>query len=179
MLGFRRKTSFPLSCFFGPLPPSLLAALVLTGCGAAELGQGGVIAEPAHAGREADLVERVVDGDTIELRRAGKVRFIGVDTPEVYGGVECYGRKASAYTKKLLPEGERAEYRAGVDPRDRYDRLLAYVYAPGGRMVNATLVREGYAQPLTIPPNVDFADLFVRLGREAREAGRGLWSQCG
>jgi len=101
-----------------------------------------------------------------------------VDTPEVYGGVECFGRKASAFTKKLLPDGERVEYRVGVDPRDRYDRLLAYVYAPGGKMVNATLVREGFAQPLTIPPNVDFQDLFVRLARQAREAGRGLWSQC-
>jgi micrococcal nuclease len=107
------------------------------------------------------------------------VRLIGVDTPEVYGGVECYGREASAFMKRVAPPGTRVSYRLGVEPRDRYDRALAYVWLDDGRFLNGLLVREGYAQPLTIPPNVDYADRFTKLARAAREAGRGLWGEPG
>ena len=69
-------------------------------------------------------------------------------------------------------------YRLGVDPRDRYGRALAYVYLSDGRMFNELLAERGYAVPLTIPPNVDFADRFVAAARRAREAGRGLWHAC-
>ena len=64
-----------------------------------------------------------------------------------------------------------------VEERDRYGRLLAYVYA-GSTVVNAELLREGYAVPLTVPPNVRFATRFRRLARDARRAGRGLWAAC-
>lgn len=137
--------------------------------------------EPARSelpARRRDVVVRVVDGDTIELRRLGVVRLIGVDTPEVYGGVECFGRAASAFTKRVLPTGARVRYDWGAERRDRYDRALVYLYRDR-RFVNAELVRRGFAQPYTIVPNVEFADRFAALARRARRLGRGLWASRG
>ena len=122
---------------------------------------------------------KVTDGDTIRLGALGSVRLIGIDTPEVYGGVECFGREASEFAERLLPVGTKVRYRVGVEERDRYGRLLAYVWLPDGRMLNRVLVEQGYAQPLTIPPNVDFADVFRAAARAARQAGLGLWQACG
>ncbi len=70
---------------------------------------------------------QVTDGDTIRLGELGSVRLIGIDTPEVYGGVECFGREASKFAARLLPLGTKVRYRVGVEERDRYGRLLAYV----------------------------------------------------
>jgi micrococcal nuclease len=133
--------------------------------------------------RVGALVIRVVDGDTaqMELENGGEegVRFIGVDTPEsVAPGqpVECFGKKASRFTTGLI-EGERVELRFGAESRDRYDRLLAYVYL-GDRFVNAELVRLGYARTLEIAPNVDYAERFASLQQQAANAGRGLWGAC-
>jgi micrococcal nuclease len=139
------------------------------------------VAGPALPGdARVGVVERVVDGDTVELAGEGKVRLIGVDTPEVYGGVECFGREASAYAKRQL-QGVRVRFVVGREERDRYGRLLAYLWLADGRSFNALIVSRGYAQPLTIPPNDDYADVFVRLARRARESGRGRWSDaaCG
>ncbi len=128
-------------------------------------------------------VTRVVDGDTVEVTLDGvteDVRYIGVDTPEsVKPGepVECFGLEAGDFNESLV-EGERVRLVFGVERRDPYDRLLAYVYL-GDRFVNAELVRRGYATTLTIAPNDRFADLFERLERRAGAAGRGLWSACG
>lgn len=122
-------------------------------------------------------VTRVVDGDTVELSGLGSSRLIGVDTPEVHGGVECYGREASAFTKKTLAGSPSVRYELGVERRDRYGRPLVYVWLDDGRFLNGLLVSRGYAAPLTIPPNVEHADLFVRLSRRARSAQRGLWSE--
>ena len=118
----------------------------------------------------------VADGDTIELSGVGETRLIGVDTPEVYGGAECYGRAASKFTKSVLRPGRPVRYRLGTEPRDRYGRALAYVWLPGGALFNALLVQRGYASPLTVPPNDDYARRFVAAARRARRAGRGLWS---
>jgi micrococcal nuclease len=96
----------------------------------------------------------------------------------VYGGVECFGREASEFAKRLVPLGTRVRYRLGVEERDPYGRLLAYVWLPDGRMLNRVMVARGYAQPLTIPPNVEFADAFRRAARAARRAARGLWRAC-
>ena len=117
------------------------------------------------------------DGDTLWLSGIGKVRLIGIDTPEVFGGVECYGPEASAFVKRLLPLGSRVRYVLGVEERDRYGRALAYVYLDDGRFLNLLLARRGYAQPLTIPPNVEFADRFVAASRRARRRALGLWAQ--
>ena len=122
---------------------------------------------------------RVADGDTIRVRlRSGaeeRVRYIGVDTPERTGG-ECYADEATAYNARLVA-GRDVRLVLDAEERDRYGRLLAYVYADGV-FVNAELVREGYAQPLTVPPNVRFEDRFARLARDARRAERGLWASC-
>ncbi len=107
------------------------------------------------------------------------MRLIGVDTPEVYGRVECFGREASAFVRRLVPVGSTVRYRLGVEQRDRYGRALAYVWLRDGRFLNALLVERGYAQPLTIPPNVDYAARFRAAARRAREAGRGLWARSG
>lgn len=129
-------------------------------------------------------VTRIVDGDTIHVDIGGTdetVRYIGVDTPEsVKPGtpVQCFAKRAAARNRELVGERE-VRLRFDVERRDRYGRLLAYVYRQGdGEFVNAALVRDGYARPLTVPPNVRYADRFARLAREARQAERGLWRAC-
>ena len=107
------------------------------------------------------------------------MRLIGIDTPEsVKPGapVECFAREASAFLKRLV-EGRRVRLERDVEERDRYGRLLAYVYR-GDVHVNAELVRQGYATVATFPPNVRHADDFLRLQRRARREQRGLWSVC-
>ncbi len=136
---------------------------------------------PAPGGLEGTVV-RVVDGDTIHVRigdRVEKVRYIGVNTPEVHHptkGEEPGGREASEVNRRLVT-GKHVRLELDVQERDRYGRLLAYVWA-GEIMVNAELVRLGYAQVMTIPPNVRYQEMFVKLQREAREAGRGLWRRA-
>jgi micrococcal nuclease len=123
-------------------------------------------------------VTRVVDGDTVRLDGLGSVRLIGIDTPEVFGARECFGREASAFAKRSLAPGAPVRYRLGAEQRDRYGRLLAYVYLPDGRLFNELLAERGYATPLTIPPNDDLADRFVAAARRARERHLGLWAAC-
>lgn len=128
------------------------------------------------------FVTRVIDGDTIEARINGAledVRYIGVDTPETVKPdtpVQCFGPRASAFNHRLV-EHRRVHLVFGVERRDIYGRLLAYVYL-GRRFVNATLARRGLARTLTIPPNDRFAALFARLQLGAARAGRGLWGVC-
>jgi micrococcal nuclease len=103
--------------------------------------------------------------------------LIGIDTPEVFGGAECYGAEASAFTKRELDQ-RTVLVEFDVQSTDRFGRALVYVWHPDGRFFNARLASEGYAQQLTIPPNVKYADLFNRLVREARDGNRGLWAGC-
>lgn len=125
-------------------------------------------------------VIRVVDGDTIVISYKGKnekVRFIGINTPEIHHpekGEEPYGAEAAQYTKKLL-ENQTVKVKFDVDQKDRYGRLLGYIYLDDGTFINARLLQEGYAQVMTVPPNVKYAEYFVRLEREARKAEKGLW----
>jgi micrococcal nuclease len=127
-------------------------------------------------------VTRVVDGDTVEARigdRVEDVRYIGIDTPETVKPdtpMQCYGPRASAFNHRLV-EGRRVRLVFGVERRDVYGRLLAYVHL-GRRFVNAILVRHGLARTLTIPPNDRYAPLFRRLELRAARAGRGLWGAC-
>jgi micrococcal nuclease len=123
-----------------------------------------------------ERVARVIDGDTVVLSRAGRARLIGVDTPEVHGRVDCFGRRAAAFAERRL-SGRRVGVQVGLEPRDRYGRLLVYLTVDG-RLFNAELVRAGYARTLAIPPNVRYARRFARLAAQARRAGRGLWSAC-
>ena len=140
---------------------------------------------PAQTGpaRLTATVVRVVDGDTVVVRigsRQETVRLIGVDTPETVHptiGVEPGGPEASAFTRRMLPPGTRVTLELDVQERDRYGRLLAYLYLPDGRMLNEELLRQGMAQLMTVPPNVRYVERFTQLQREAREAGRGLWAE--
>ncbi len=136
------------------------------------------------------LVTRAVDGDTLLLESGERVRLIGIDTPEMHESNKLYrdaqrtkqdvstiqklGRQAYEFTKNLV-EGKRVSLEFDVEKYDRYKRLLAYVYLKDGTFVNAKIVEEGYASLMTYPPNVKYADLFLKLYREARENRRGLW----
>jgi micrococcal nuclease len=140
--------------------------------------------EPSHTTFGRAQVVRVVDGDTIRVRldgRTERVRYIGVDTPEsVKPGtpVQCFAKRASAANAALVA-GRSVRLVGDVEQRDRYGRLLAYVYRePDGAFVNAQLVRDGFARTLTIPPNVAHARELADLARVARQAHRGLWSAC-
>ena len=132
------------------------------------------------------VVSKHTDGDTIRVKIDGaeeRVRFIGVDTPETHGRnglIECFGRQAAAHTAKLLPIGTAVRLVRDVEARDRYGRLLAYVYrADDNLFVNLALARDGYADVLTYPPNVAHASEFVAAVADARDHDRGLWSACG
>ncbi len=132
-------------------------------------------------------VIKVVDGDTIRVLIDGKeyaVRFIGIDTPETVHptkGKECFGSEASNKTKELLTN-KRVILEKDVSESDTYGRLLRYVYLPmddGKRIfVNDYLVREGYAQVLTYPPDVAFNEQFLEAQRTAKNMKKGLWSVC-
>jgi endonuclease YncB( thermonuclease family) len=163
---------------------ALVAAVLvaLGGCSEEDFSTGD---EPAATstrvplGTEAARLIKHTDGDTFYLTGIGKVRLIGIDTPEVFGEQECFGREASRFVERTVPIGAPVRYRLGVEERDRYGRALAYVWLDDGRFLNRMLVAHGFAQPLTVPPNVEYEDFFVRAARRAREAGRGLWGRPG
>ncbi len=125
------------------------------------------------------LATRAIDGDTIEVKIEGesyKVRYIGIDTPELHHPEKPVGHYAQeAYEKNRdLVEGKTVFLEKDVSETDRYGRLLRYVYTEDV-FVNAYLVQQGYAQVSTYPPDVKYQERFLELQREAREAGRGLW----
>ena len=160
----------------------LLAALALALCSAV-CGCSG-LTEDEPAAPDTARVVRVVDGDTIRVGLPSgeePVRYIGIDTPEsVKPGspVACFAKRASAYNERLVG-GERVRLVYDVERRDRYGRLLAYVYrVRDGLFVNAELVRRGFATVATFPPNVRHEREFRRLARKARMSGLGLWSKC-
>lgn len=123
---------------------------------------------------QGDLVPvvGVIDGDTIDVRLGAskRVRYIGIDTPE---RVDCYYRESTAKNTEIVA-GKKVRLEKDVSETDRFGRLLRYVYV-GDLFVNAELVRSGYAAASTVPPDVRYANLFVRFARDAREAKRGLW----
>ena len=133
------------------------------------------------ASNVSDTVVRVVDGDTMVLRSAGKSRLIGVDTPEVYGRPGCFGEEASEFAKRTLRRGLSVKVERDAEPRDRFGRSLIYLTLPDGRSFNELLVDEGFAVPLTIAPNVRYARRFSELASRARKQKTGLWSPatCG
>jgi len=135
-------------------------------------------------------VTRVVDGDTARfLLESGAeeiVRFIGIDTPESTREQEPWGAEASSYTKELLPSGTEVWLEIDVRERDRYDRLLAYVWLERPldsdeaevrfKMLNAQLTLVGLATPLTIQPNSRYAGMFAKFTEEARDRQVGMWN---
>ena len=136
-----------------------------------------LVIAPAEAA--AQVVERVVDGDTIVVRDVGRVRLIGVDTPETVHPsrpVEFFGKEASAFTKRLV-DGKRVRLEYDQQRTDRYGRTLAYVHLPDGTFVNAEIIRRGYGHAYTRFP-FKYLDRFRGLERDARRAGRGLWGSA-
>ena len=130
------------------------------------------------------LVTKVVDGDTIEIEGGEKVRYLGVDTPETKDPrkpVQCFGKEASNKNKELV-EGKRVILEKDVTETDKYNRLLRHVFldlGDGTRLfVNDYLIREGYAQVLTIPPDVKYSEQFLEAQKQAREQKLGLWNKC-
>ncbi|MDJ1115489.1 thermonuclease family protein [Microbacterium dauci] len=145
----------------------------------------------APADRAAFTVTYVFDGDTIEAEPADaaaralagtedpvRIRLIGIDTPEGTPEPECGADAARERLVELLPEGSRVSAASDREPRDRYDRLLLYLWDADGAFVNATLVAEGHAEALRVEPNVAHAGEFDRLEAEARAAGVGQWGAC-
>lgn len=157
----------------------VIAALAILGSTACSV-------PPADPAARSDAgtrrVVRVVDGDTLIVEPKERIRLIGIDAPESVAPnrpVECMAREASRFLSELLPKGTEVRLQADVEPLDLYGRTLAYVWVNStGVFVNAELVRRGFAQPLTIPPNIAHADEFANLAVEARHADRGLWSSC-
>lgn len=170
------KNNFLVKTFFAIF---LISCIIVVGCSPANRTESG----SAAGNKEKSTVFRVlrvVDGDTIVIdygSKKEKLRLIGINTPETKHpnkGVEPFGREASAYAKNLLAkQNVRVEF--DVQERDRYKRLLGYVYLEDGTFVNAHMIEQGYAQVMTIPPNVKYADYFKKLQRKARSDKKGLW----
>lgn len=156
---------------------SLLATLLLIAAIPASASGASGDTLPAQA-----VVRRVIDGDTVELADGRLVRYIGIDTPEVRRRMgqtwvmdpEPYAEAATSANRRLV-EGNTVRLEYDVQTHDRYGRLLAYVYV-GDQMINAAMLDAGYAQVMTIPPNVKYAEQFRTIASRARAAGRGLWA---
>jgi micrococcal nuclease len=142
-----------------------------------------------HAAASTDgkaTVVRVIDGDTIVVRIGGHdedVRLIGIDTPETHKPntpVECFGPEATARMQQLLPAGTAVQLERDAEARDRYGRLLAYVYrASDGLFVERTMLDEGFAGVLAIAPNTAHRAELGAAVATAEAAGKGLWRACG
>lgn len=129
-------------------------------------------------------IDHFIDGDTIAVTMGGKaetIRMIGVDTPETHKPntpVQCYGPAAAAYTKTLIGSNKvRLQADEQSTNRDRYNRLLRYVYLPDGRLVAAELIKNGYGFAYTSFPFTKSAE-FVRDQATAHAASKGLWDNC-
>lgn len=138
----------------------ILFSLLLSGC----------ISPP-----ETAKVTQVIDGDTIIIEGNYRVRYIGIDTPEVYPKVEDYGIEAWEANRRLVG-GKEVRLERDVTEKDKYGRLLRYVYV-GDVFVNAELVRWGLAEAKAYPPDIKYQDYLEKLEAEARLAGRGMWAK--
>jgi len=162
--------------------------VALSGCGDdAELRAGVSDGASIESVEPNAVVDRIVDGDTIDVvvdGREERVRLTGIDTPEAArrdtgAPAECFADEATAFTESLIPPGTPVRLERDIVGRDDYGRVLAYVYrADDGIFVNYEIVRQGYAQPLTIPPNVTHSELMVDAARAAEADDAGLWSAC-
>lgn len=121
-------------------------------------------------------VTRIVDGDTVDCRGVGRVRLIGMDTPE--RSQRPFGGRAARALAELIRVGDSVEVEPDVEPRDRYGRVLGHVWS-GGTLINWAMVRQGWAVLLTYPPNVQYVEWLTAAQRRAREERRGLWAVGG
>jgi micrococcal nuclease len=156
------------------VPIALLLLLgVLSSCGNSNISQ-----------PDLATIVSVVDGDTIVLRvqnQTETVRLLGIDTPETVHPtrpIECFGPEASAFTKATLEKGSFVKLVRDVEPRDRYQRLLVYLFLADGTLFNQLLIDRGLARTLSIEPNTAFASQFANHESSARNRRVGLWLYC-
>jgi len=129
-------------------------------------------------------VVKVIDGDTLVVSvqdQIETIRLIGVDTPETVHptkGVECFGPEASRFTKSVLKKGAVVRLVRDNEPRDRYQRLLVYLFLGDGRLFNELLIDKGMARTLSIEPNTAYAKMLANHEARARINRAGLWSSC-
>ena len=135
---------------------------------------------------QADVatIVSVVDGDTIVLKvqnQTETVRLLGIDTPETVHPskpIECFGPEASAFAKATLVKGSTVKLLRDVEPRDRYQRLLVYLFLADGTLFNQLLIDRGFARTLSIEPNTAFASQFAWHESNAKNRRVGLWQSC-
>ncbi len=151
------------------------------------------LSSPLHA-KQTTTVVRVVDGDTLKIRYWGKdesIRLIGIDTPESRANkkakkdakrsgldiktITSMGKRTTEYVESLVKTGDLLAIEFGTQRWDKCVRLLSYFYLSNGKMLNEEIVKAGYANVMTIPPNVKYQDRFLRAYKEARVRKRGLW----
>lgn len=139
----------------------------------------GACSEPgSECGPSEGVVQRIVDGDTIELEGGLKIRYLMINTPETTGGKDdCFGQQAVQFNRDLV-EGKTVQIRYDVECEDRFDRTLAYV-SINGQEVNTLMLERGYACLLHIPPNGEarLAE-YKAIEAAAKAANRGLWGAC-
>ena len=121
------------------------------------------------------MVTRVIDGDTIIIEGGYRVRYIGIDTPEIHPEVEAFGIEAREANRRLV-EGKQVRLERDVSETDKYGRLLRYVYV-GDILVNAELVRQGLAKVKAYPPDTKYQDYLEEMEAEARNKERGMWAK--
>ena len=124
---------------------------------------------------KCDVVQ-VIGGDSFYCqfqrdRDIEKVKLAGIETPELIA------ERARGFTQSLLTRGTPVKLEQDVEGRDEYGRILAYVYVPGGKMLNALLLQEGYAEAMAVSPNVKYKDMFLKLESDAKEQGKGIWER--
>ena len=138
------------------------------------------------ASTEAFLVTKVIDGDTIVLENGEKVRYIGINTPELHHQkkeVKCFAKEAYEENKKLVL-GKRVFLQKDVSEKDKYNRLLRYIFldeqmsTSEASFINLYLVKNGFAFAASFPPDVKYNSLFLNAQKEAREKNLGLWQRC-
>lgn len=143
-------------------------------------------ADIARALTTSDRVERVVDGDTIIAQSSGRLRLIGMNTPETKSPAQrqgappqCYGPEASAEMQRLLPPGTPIRLETDVEAEDRYGRSLVYVYRqPDDAFINGELVQRGFARARSYKPNTRYDAFLQSYQEDARKGRRGLWQAC-
>jgi micrococcal nuclease len=124
-------------------------------------------------------VIRVIDGDTIEIEGGERVRYIGIDAPETVEPqkpVQCFGPEAAAKNKELV-EGKTVRLEKDTTDRDKYDRLLRYVYV-GENLINTELVQLGFAKAWAYPPDLKYQDQINEAEQTAKKIKNGLWAIC-
>ena len=171
----------------------LIAVTVV--CGAVVYFQPAGMEWPLQKAEMAQIV-KVIDGDTFEIQYLGKiekVRLIGIDTPEAHANAKAVkdaartgadinviveqGNDAKNFVKQFVPGGTQVRMEVDVNDRDKYGRLLAYLFLEDGRMINEEIVKAGYANLMTYPPNVRYKERFLSAYRFARENKKGLWEK--